>query len=176
MWILPIAVYNKEGVVEVSRTQQVTTLEIPVRRAKGSQGDITVQWSLYRNESSHGLDLLWPTSGKISLADGEWNKSFIVNLDDDQKDAPQSVVWVQLDKTTGGALLGSRDQTIAKVLIAGIEGEQQIWHWIVIGVSAPVASILIILFVAWRLRKRKAKRQRLIYILCPFFWSYFFQN
>ena len=172
MLILPIAVYNKEGVVEVSRTRQVTKLEIPVRRAKGSQGDITVQWSLYRNESSHGADLLWPTSGKISLADGEWNKSFVVNLDDDEKAAPQSVVWMQLDKTTGGALLGSRDQTIAKVRITGIESEEQIWHWIAIGVSALVALILIILFVAWWLRKKKAKKQRLIYIIV-FFLSFF---
>ena len=159
MWILPIAVYNKEGVVEVSRTQQVTTLEIPVRRSKGSQGDITVQWSLNRNDSTHDPEFLWPTSGKIFLADGEWNKSFIVNLDDDEKDAPQSVVWVQLDKTTGGALLGTRDQTIAKVLITGKESEE-IWQWIVIGVSALVALALIILFVAWRLRKTKAKRQK----------------
>ncbi|XP_068689656.1 uncharacterized protein [Montipora foliosa] len=154
------SIYNKEGVVEVSRTRQVSKLEIPVRRAKGSQGDITVQWFLYRNDSSHGPNLLWPTSGKISLADGEWNKSFVVNLDDDEKDAPQSVVWVQLDKTTGGALLGSRDQTTAKVLIAGKEREE-IWHWIVTGVSVLIALILIILLVAWRQRRKKVKSQRM---------------
>ncbi|XP_068740821.1 uncharacterized protein [Montipora capricornis] len=154
------SIYNKEGVVEVSRTRQVSKLAIPVRRAKGSQGDITIQWSLYRNDSSHGPDLLWPTSGKISLADGEWNKSLIVNLDNDEKDAPQSVVWVQLDKTTGGALLGSRDQTTAKVLIAGKEREE-IWHWIVTGVSVLIALILIILLVAWRQRRKKVKSQRM---------------
>ena len=154
----------------MSRTRQVTKLEIPVRRAKGSLGDITIRWSLYQNESSHGPNLLWPTSGKISLADGEWNKSFIVNLDDDEKDAPQSVVWVQLDKTTGGALLGSRDQTTAKVRITGKESED-IWQWIVISVSVPVALILIILLVAWRQRRKRLKSKRLTYIFLSFFSS-----
>lgn len=153
------AVYNKDGVVEITRSRQVTTLEIPVRRAKGSQGDITVQWSVYQNDSSHTATLLWPTSGKISLADGEWNESFKLNIDNDKKKAPESVIWVQLDKTTGGAVLASRDQTTAKVLIAGVEGEQT-WIWIVTGVGGALLLGLVIVILLWCARKRKIKMER----------------
>ena len=161
-------VYNKEGVVEVSRRKQVTQLEFPVRRSKGSQGNITVHWSLYRNESSHGPNLLWPTSGNIGLEDGEWNTSFIINLDDDAKVAPESVVWVQMDETTGGAVLGSHYETTAKVLITGTynqESETGIWHWIVIGVCGAVVLIVaVVLFLVWRQRRKKTNNQRLICI------------
>ena len=160
---LSFSVYNNEGVVELSRTKKVTRLEIPVRRAKGAQGDITVQWSLYQNESSQGPSLLWPSSGEISLIDGEWNASFIVNLDDDKTDAPQSVVWIQLDKTSGGAILGSRDETTAKVLITGKETESKtIWQWIAIGAAIIGAFIVVVLILLLRRCSRKVKSQRLI--------------
>ena len=138
----------------VSRTRQVTKLEIPVRRAKGSQGDITVEWSLYQNDSSHNTHLLWPTSGKIALVDGKWNESFIVNVDNDKKDVPESVVWIQLDKTTGGALLASRDQTTAKILIAGNERPIGTWRWIVIGACGALLLVLIIVLLLWARRKK----------------------
>ena len=160
---LSFAVYNNEGVVELSRTKKVTRLEIPVRRAKGSQGDITVQWSLYQNESSQGPSLLWPSAGEISLVDGEWNKSVIVSLDDDKTDAPQSVVWIQLDKISGGAILGSHDQTTAKVLITGKQTKsKEIWQWIVIGVAVIGLLIGVVLFLLLRRRSRKVESRRLI--------------
>ena len=160
---LSFSVYNNEGVVELSRTKKVTRLEIPVRRAKGAQGDITVQWSLYQNESSQGPSLLWPSSGEISLIDGEWNASFIVNLDDDKTDAPQSVVWIQLHKTSGGAILGSLDETTAKVLITGKETESKtIWQWIAIGAAIIGAFIVVVLILLLRRRSRKVKSRRLI--------------
>ena len=155
--------------VEVSRTSQVTKLEFPVRRAKGSSGNVTVEWSLYQNESSHSVEFLWPTSGNITLSDGQWNDSFVVNVENDKKDAPEMVVWVQLDNATGGAVLASRDQTIAKILIAGNErsGERATnerpgtsWRWIVTGVCSGLLVILIIVIVAWCVRRTKQKKER----------------
>ena len=160
IYLLFNIVYNKDGVVEVSRRRQVTKLEFPVRRAKGSLGGITVQWTLYQNESSHSVNLLWPTSGKITLSDGQWNNSFIVNIENDKEEAPESVVWVQLDKTTGGAVLASRDQTTAKILIAANERPGTSWRWIVTGVCSGLLVILIVVIFVWLVRKRKYKSER----------------
>ena len=138
----------------VSRAKQVTKLEIPVRRAKGSQGNITVQWSLHQNDSTLDRELVWPTSGMIALDDGKWNESFTINVADDKKKAPESVMWVQLDKTSGGALLASRDQTRAKIVIKGNKEPSGTWKWIVIGSAcAAFLLLLIILFAWWKWRK-----------------------
>lgn len=152
--------YNEEGVVEISRTRQVTKLEFPVRRAKGSLGNVTVHWSLYQNESSHGVELLWPTSGKITLSDGQWNDSFIVSVDNDKEESPESVVWVQLDKTTGGAVLASRDQTTAKILIAGNERPGTSWRWIVTGACSGLLFILLVVVLVWWVRRKWQKSER----------------
>ena len=152
-------VYNEDGVLEVSRTRQVTKLEIPVRRAKGALGDVTVHWSLYQNHSSR-VELLWPTSGKITLSDGQWNESFIVNVDNDKDEAPESVVWVQLDKTTGGAVLASHDQTTAKILIAGNERSGTSWRWIVIGACSGLLFILLVVVLVWWVRRKWQKSER----------------
>ena len=153
-------VYNEDGVVEVSRARQVTKLEIPVRRAKGSLGDVTVHWSLYQNESSHSVELLWPTSGKITLSDGQWNDSLIVSVDNDKEESPESVVWVQLDKTTGGAVLASRDQTTAKILIAANERPGASWRWIVTGACSGLLFILLVVVLVWWVRRKWQKSER----------------
>jgi len=159
------AVCNEEGVVAVSRAREVTKLEIPIRRAKGSQGNITIQWSLYQNQSTHDTKILWPSSGKVALADGKWNDSFILNVANDKKELPESVIWVQLDKTTGGAVLASRDKTTAKIVIAGNEEEnkkkkRREWKWIVIGVCGGLLLVLIVAALLWGVRKRKQKTAR----------------
>ena len=152
-------VYNEDGVLEVSRTRQITKLEIPVRRAKGSSGDVTVHWSLCQNESSDSLELLWPTSGKVTLSDGQWNDSFIVSVDNDKEEAPESVVWVQLDKTTGGAVLASRDQTTTKILIAGIERSGTSGMWIGTGVGSGLLFILLVVVLVWWVWKKWKKSE-----------------
>ena len=152
-------VYNDNGAVEVTRSRQVTKLEFPVRRAKGSLGDVTVQWSLYQNDSSDSMEIVWPKSGQVSLADGQWNDSFIINVASDKKEVHESVVWIQLDKTTGGAVLASRDQTTAKILITGNEGKSGAWRWIVTGVCCGVFLIVVGVLVYW-LHKKKQESQR----------------
>ena len=152
-------VYNDNGAVVVTRSRQVTKLEFPVRRGKGSLGDVTVQWSLYQNDSSDSMEIVWPKSGQVSLADGQWNDSFIINVASDKKEVHESVVWIQLDKTTGGAVLASRDQTTAKILITGNEGKSGTWRWIVTGVCCGVFLIVVGVLVYW-LRKKKQESQR----------------
>ena len=78
------------------------------------------------------------------------------------------MVWIQLDKTSGGAILGSRNETTAKVLISGKETEKKtISQWIVIGaavIGAAVigAFIVVVLILLLRRRWRKVKSQRLL--------------
>ena len=151
--------YNEEGVVKVTRSRYVKKLEFPLRRAKGSQGDITVQWSLYQNDSSDSMELLWPKSGQVLFTDGQWSDSFIINIDNDEAEEQQSVVWVQLDETTGGAVLASRDQTTAKILINGNEKKSGAWRWIVTGVCLGVLLIFVGA-LGYRLRKKKQESQR----------------
>ena len=151
--------YNEDGVVKVTRSRHVKKLEFPLRRAKGSQGDITVQWSLYKNDSSDSMEIVWPKSGEVFFTDGQWTDSFIINIDNDEEEGQQSVVWVQLDEATGGAVLASRDQTTTKILITGNEKKSGAWRWIVTGVCLGVLLIFVAALVYW-LRKRKQESQR----------------
>lgn len=137
---------------------KVTKLEITVRRSKGSQGDITVEWSLYGNVSSDSLDLIWPTSGKVSMTDGQWNNSFILNVANDRRQAPESVAWIQLENPTGGALLASRDKITTKILIASnMRADQS--TWIITTISVCAASVMV-LFVASCVINRYKKTAR----------------
>lgn len=141
-----MVVYDANGLIQVSRVERVTKLEIPVRRSKGSQGDITVEWSLYQDDSSDSFDLIWPTSGKVSMTDGQWSDSFILDVDNDRKEAPESVVWVQLENPTGGALLASRDKTTTKILVvSNLRAHHS--NWITVTVGACVACVVLLLAV-----------------------------
>ena len=154
-----LVVYSSDGDIKLKRAQKVTKLEIPIRRSKGSQGDITVQWSLYHNASSDSADLIWPSSGTVSMADGQWNDTFVVNVANNRKEAPESVVWIQLEETSGGALLASRDETTAKILIASNMRNND-GRWIIIVVSVSVASVIVLLAVSWCVSSYKKKRKR----------------
>ena len=143
------------------RTQKGTKLEIPVRRSKGSVGDITVQWSLYHNDSSDSVDLLLPSSGTIYMTDGQWNGSLIINVANNREKVPDSVVWVQLDDITGGALLASRNETTAKIIIAStVRGNNGEWIMIVVSVSVALVVVLLAVVFVWFVRTHKKKRKR----------------
>ena len=156
--------YDSDGDIRVKRGQKVTKLEITVRRSKGSQGDITVHWSLYHNDSSEGADLTWPSSGTVSMTDGQWSESFTVNVANNRKEVPESVVFVQLEDATGGALLASKDETTAKIVIASnmkndngkeVPGARII---IVVSVCAALVIALLTAFVVVNVRRRKGRR------------------
>ena len=80
------------------------------------------------------------------------------------------MVWIQLDKISGGAILGSHDQITAKVLITGKETEsKEIWQWIVIGVAAIGVPIGVVLIFLLRRHSKKVKSRRLIENFVPHF-------
>ena len=137
-----LIVFTSDGQIKVSYVENSTKLEIPVRRSKGSQGDITVKWSLFQNDSSDSLDSIWPKSGMVSMVDGQWKDSFTLNVDNGTE-APESVIWVRLENSTGGALLASRDETTAKILLTSSVTDSPS-KWIIIAVSVFVASIIVL--------------------------------
>lgn len=138
---------------------RVKKLEIPVRRSKGSQGDITVQWSLYQNDSSDSLDLIWPQSGKVSMTDGQWNDSFILTVDNDRKQAPEGVIWVQLEDPTGGAQLASHAETTLKITIASNKRPDH-ETWIITTVCVCVASVVVLLVASYGIKRHRKKSKR----------------
>lgn len=138
---------------------KVTKLEIPVRRSKGSLGGITVEWSLYQNDSSDTLELIWPASGKVSMVDGQWNSYFILNVGNDRRQAPASVVWIQLENPTGGALLGSHDKTTSKIAIASNLREDQS-TWIITTISVCAASVIVLFAVSCGINRYKKSTKK----------------
>ena len=128
--------------------EKVIKLEIPVRRAKGSQGDITVEWSLFQNDSSDTLDFISPTSGMLSMADGQWKDSLILNIDNNGEGAPESVIWVKLENPTGGALLATSDKTTAKILLASNVTDKHS-KWIIVAVGVFVAAMAVLFLASW---------------------------
>ena len=157
-----VIVYDSNGDIQVSRVGRVTKLDIPVRRSKGSQGDITVEWSLYRNDSSNSLDQIQSTSGKVSMTDGQWNESIILDVDNEMA-APESVIWIQLENPTGGALLASRDKTTAKILIASnvrAQRSKQSSKWTYTAVGSCVAFVIVLVAVSFGIYRCRKKRER----------------
>lgn len=155
---LILIVYDSHGDIQVSRVEKVTKLEIRVRRSKGSQGNITVEWSVYENGSSDSLDLIQPRSGNVSLTDGQWNESFVLNVDN-EIEAPESVIWVKLENPTGGAVLASRDKTTAKILIASnLKARHSTKISVVIGSS--VACVIVLLVVSYGIYRCRKQRER----------------
>ena len=115
-------------------------------------GNITVQWSLYHNDSSRKIDLIWPSSGKLFIKDGQWNDSITLNIASDEWGMPESVIWVSLHNATGGALLASKDETTAKIIILSTawhsDGKRKIT---VMVVSLCVATVVVLLALVWRI-------------------------
>jgi len=95
------------------------------------------------------------------MVDGQWNDSFIVNVANNRKEVPESVVWVQLEDTSGGALLASRDETTTKILIASNIRDNH-GEWIIIVVSVCVASVFVLLVVSWCVNAYRKKGKRAI--------------
>lgn len=127
---------------------KVAKLEIPVRRSKGSQGNITVRWSLYHNDSTDISDLIWPSSGTLSMTDGQWSSSLTLNVASNIKKVPGNIIWIKLAETTGGALLAPEDETVIKIILTSNLSEKNS-KWFIFAIIVPIASILFY----WRYRQ-----------------------
>lgn len=93
------------------------------------------------------------------MADGQWNDTFILNVADDRKEVQESVIWVQLENPTGGALLASRDETTAKILIASnLRAHHS--NRTLFAVIACVTCVILILAVSWGIYRFRKKAGR----------------
>ena len=135
--------------IKVVLSQKVAKLEIPVRRSKGSLGNITVRWSLYHNDSIDITEIIWPSSGRLSMADGQWIGSLTLNVANNIKKLPQNVIWVKLLGTTGGALLSSENETATKIVLTSTLKEKP-GKWFIYTFFLPVASVITIVIFYWR--------------------------
>ena len=82
------------------------------------------------------------------MTDGQWNVTFILNVDNDAKQLSESVIWVELKNPTGGALLASRDKTKTKIVIASnLKATLGKLILVIITVVASVASAMVLLAV-----------------------------
>ena len=148
--------YDHSGEVEVTRQSDVTHLELPIKRAKGSSGNISIAWSV---QAPDDIKIIWPENGMIDMQEGQWNSSIRLSVAGDKKELSEQVVWVQLDKTNGGALLASRDKTRTKIVIAANLNPAGML-WVIVGASAGAAVLLVIVIVlvAVKLKKQKSER------------------
>lgn len=149
----PFSVFSLDGNIKVTLTQKTGKLELPVRRSKGSQGDITVRWSLYHNDSTDISDLIWPSSGTLSMTDGQWSGSLTVNVANNIKKLPGNVIWVKLVDTTGGALLASKNETATKIVLVSTLREKR-GKWFIITFFVSVGSVVTIVLFYWRTQGR----------------------
>ena len=128
-------------------------------------------WSLFHNTSDH-LGMVWPHNGMIDMKEGQWNSSIHLNVASEDKELPEQVVWVQLDNTTGGAVLALRDQTQTKILIgSNIKDVPNVapshMLWIIVGLSVGGALAVVLIFAVWRVvRRRRYRLERLVLCQC----------
>ena len=146
-----LVVYDQFGQVRITRGKDVAKLDLPIKRAKGSGGNISVMWSVVHNTSGSPAPV-WPASGAIYLREGQWNSSITVTVANDETVMPEQVVWVELGATTGGAVLATRDQTRTKIIIAsnvreGAPETEGLPLATIIGSSAGGAILLVLLLV-----------------------------
>ena len=159
--------------MNITRKKEVTKLELPIKRAKGSSGDISVTWSLFHTSDDSGM--VWPHNGMIDMKEGQWNSSIHLNVASEDKELPEQVVWVQLDNSTGGAVLASRDQTQTKIVIGSNMKDvpnvaPRNMLWIIVGLSVGGALTVVLIFAVWCVvKKRRHRSERLV--LCVYLSS-----
>lgn len=79
----------------VARKWHVTKLELPIRRGKGANGNITITWAARTNGTDDKL--MWPLNGTIDMQSSQWNSSILLNVADSEKKAPQQAFMVTLE-------------------------------------------------------------------------------
>lgn len=140
------AVYKANAGVIVLLKTRVQKIDLPVKRSKGSNGNIEILWSLHSNESFDS-ELIWPKAGKLSLVESQWNATLSLRVASNEKRTGTHVIYVQLHNVTGGAVLASRDKVESSLIIVGSSEKQQdpprTLTWIMIGVVFGIVIIVI---------------------------------
>ena len=93
------------------------------------------------------------------MKDGQWNDSFILTVDNDRRQAPEGVIWVQLENPSGGALLASPYETTLKITIASNQRPDQ-ETGIITTVCISVVSVLVVLVASYVVKRHRNRRKR----------------
>ncbi|XP_031557393.1 uncharacterized protein LOC116294015 [Actinia tenebrosa] len=151
------SVYDANGDVVVLLETRAQEIDLPIKRSKGSNGNIEVYWSLQSNESLDS-NLIWPKSGNISMTESQWNANLSLRVASNEKRTGKQVIYVRLDNVTGGAILASRDKIESSLIIVGSSEVHQdptsTLTWI-IGVVLGVIFITIAILIKTKRKKGK---------------------
>ena len=93
------------------------------------------------------------------MKNGQWNDSFILTVDNDRRQAPEGVVWVQLENPSGGALLASPDESTLKITIASNQRPDQ-ETWIITTICVCVVSVLIVVVASYGIKRHRSRSKR----------------
>lgn len=95
--------------------EEAGTVTVVVKRQKGDHGEVTVEYETSAGSATAGEDYE-ETSGTLTWGDGDRSdKSFTINILDDDADEGQETFVVRLFDPTGGAVLGSVSQTTVRI-------------------------------------------------------------
>ncbi len=98
----------QQPVFNVDETGNAT---VTVVRTNGSVGQVTVQYATYALTATGGIDYT-TTSGTLTFASGDTNKSFFVPIASDVSLESEEWFGVRLTNATGGAVLGLSNATV----------------------------------------------------------------
>ena len=91
-----VVVFGTNGEVLVSRKWHVSQLELPIRRGKGANGNISVTWAVTTNDTGYSDRLIWPSNGAIDMASSQWNSSVVLNVANSETKTPEQALWITL--------------------------------------------------------------------------------
>jgi len=98
-----------------STTEDGGEASITVTRTGSSDGAITVDYATSDDTATAGRDYT-ATSGTLNWADGETaNKTFTININDDNQMEGDETVIISLDNVTGTAILGVPDTAVLTI-------------------------------------------------------------
>jgi uncharacterized repeat protein (TIGR01451 family) len=104
------------GMPSVVVTDQSGVAAIPVVRAFGTAGTVTLHYQAVGVNATPGRDFV-PTSGTLTLGPGQWSGSIAVPILDDPYKRQDQFVDVILSDPTGGAILGPASTAAVRIQI-----------------------------------------------------------
>lgn len=99
-----------------SLPEAVPSLTLSIQRASGSEGDVTVRYTVKGGTATAGEDFVASNQAQVSFRDGETSKNISVTLKDDLLSEGSETVIIELSDPTGGASLGSPSTATLTVL------------------------------------------------------------
>ena len=99
-----------------SLPETVSRLSLSVQRYGGSEGDVTVKYTVKSGTATAAADFAEANLASLSFKDGETSKTFTISLMDDDLGEGSETVFIELSNPTGGSALGSPSTAILTIL------------------------------------------------------------